>query len=123
MFIRKSYIHQIKTLISKEKLLVILGARQAGKTSLLSLLQEDTDIQKQFSSLVYFNFEDIFGQKTFVNKQDFYDFIQTAIGADLKDKKTLILLDEVQEIQHIQDILKAVYDEKNYVATVIATGS
>jgi predicted AAA+ superfamily ATPase len=108
MFLRKSYIQQIKTLISTDKLLVILGARQAGKTSLLSFLQEDTSIQKQFSTIVYFNFEDIFGKKTFINKQDFYDFIKATTGADLKDQKTLIMLDEVQEVQYIQDILKAV---------------
>ena len=102
MFLRKSYIDQIKSTISKEKLLVILGARQAGKTSLLYLLKEETSIQKKFTKIVYFNFEDIFGKKEFINKQDFYDFIKTNTGADMQDKKTLILLDEVQEVKNAQ---------------------
>jgi predicted AAA+ superfamily ATPase len=102
MFLRKSYINQIKTLISKEKLLVILGSRQAGKTSLLYLLREDSSMQKTFDTIVYFNFEDIFGKKEFISKQDFYDFIKTNTGADMKDKKTLIMLDEIQEIQNAQ---------------------
>jgi predicted AAA+ superfamily ATPase len=102
MFLRKSYITQIKTIISKEKLLVILGARQAGKTSLLYLLKEEVSIKKKFNTIVYFNFEDIFGKKEFINKQDFYDFIKTNTGADMQDKKTLIMLDEVQEVKNAQ---------------------
>jgi predicted AAA+ superfamily ATPase len=123
MFIRKCYLQQIKSLVSQEKLLVILGARQAGKTSLLYMVREDIDITKRFSTIVYFNFEDVFGKKSFTNKQDVYDFILTNTGADLKDKDTLIMLDEVQEIENAQGILKSLYDEETYLATVIATGS
>jgi predicted AAA+ superfamily ATPase len=123
MFIRNSYLHQIKTLIAKEKLLVVLGARQVGKTSLLFMLEEDIEITKRFSTIVYFNFEDIFGKKSFTNKQDVYDFILTNTGADLKDENTLIMLDEVQEIENAQGVLKSLYDEKTYLATIIATGS
>lgn len=123
MFLRKSYINQIKTIISKENLLVILWPRQAGKTSLLYLLKEDVNIQKKFTKIVYFNFEDIFGKKEFINKQDFYDFIKTNTGADMQDKKTLIMLDEVQEVKNAQWLLKSLYDDKKYQATIIATWS
>jgi len=102
MFLRKSYIDQIRSIISKEKLLVVFGARQVGKTSLLYLLKEEISIQKKYKKIVYFNFEDIFGKKEFVNKQDFYDFIKTNTDADLQDKKTLIMLDEVQEVSNVQ---------------------
>ena len=123
MFLRKSYIDQIRSIISKEKLLVVFGARQVGKTSLLYLLKEEISIQKKYKKIVYFNFEDIFGKKEFVNKQDFYDFIKTNTDADLQDKKTLIMLDEVQEVSNVQWLLKSLYDDQTYQATIIATGS
>lgn len=123
MLIRNKYLNQIKTLISKEKLLVILWARQAGKTSLLLMLQDDLDVKKHYQTITYFNFEDIFWKKEFVNKSDFYDFIHINTGADLKDPNTLIMLDEVQEVQNIQWILKSFYDDKTFKAKLIATGS
>jgi predicted AAA+ superfamily ATPase len=86
-------------------------------------LKEEKSIKKKFSTIVYFNFEDIFGKKTFVNKQDFYEFIKINTGADMKDKKTLIMLDEVQEVENAQSILKSLYDDTEYLATIIATGS
>jgi predicted AAA+ superfamily ATPase len=65
-------------------------------------LKEEINVKKKFNTIVYFNFEDIFGKKEFINKQDFYDFIKTNTGADMQDKKTLIMLDEVQEVKNAQ---------------------
>lgn len=41
----------------------------------------------------------------------------------MQNKKTLIMLDEVQEVKNTQWLLKSLYDDKKYQATIIATWS
>lgn len=123
MLVRKCYIEKIKNLLHKEKMIFLLGPRQAWKTTLLFLLKEDKKVKKIYPHIVYYNFEDTFGNKQFTNKRDFCSFLITETGIDFQDKNTLLMLDEVQSVENAEAILKTLYDDKDIKAKIIVTGS
>lgn len=101
------------------KVLVIDGARQIGKTYIIRHVGE-----KLFSNFVEINlFEDYLRDKLFANTQtieDFYLQVSMLAGDKLKDKKnTLIFLDEIQVYPHLLTLLKFLKqdDRFNYIAS------
>jgi len=92
------------------KVVVIYGARQVGKTTLVK------EIQKKYpANSVYFNCDEPDIRAAFINKTS------TEIKSFLGDKK-LIILDEAQRIENIGVTLKLMVD--NFpTMQIIATGS
>lgn len=101
------------------KILVIDGARQIGKTYIIRYTGE-----KLFQNYIEINLiEDFLGNKLFENVrtvEDFYLQVSMIAGDKMKEKEnTLIFLDEIQAYPHLLTILKFLKqdDKFNYIAS------
>ena len=108
MLFRKieSFIREYLT-SNSNKILVIDGARQIGKSYIIRKVGED--LFKE--NYIEINFvQDKEGNKLFENVntvEDFYFTLSTVAGDKMKDKKnTLIFLDEIQEYPQFITLLK-----------------
>jgi len=103
------------------KILIIDGARQIGKTYIIRYTG-----QKLFENYIEINMlEDSIGERLFENVKtvdDFYFQVSMIAGEKMKDKQnTLIFIDEIQAYPHLLTMLKFLKQEYRY--TYIASGS
>lgn len=115
IFSRKVF-NQIKKVIHREEFIILVGARQSGKTSLLLLIKEFYESQGR--EVNYFNLENQEHLKI-LNEQPLNIF-------DLLPKrrtKQIVLIDEVQYLDNPSNFLKLLYDDRRKEIKIIATGS
>ncbi|MFQ5676022.1 MAG: ATP-binding protein [bacterium] len=101
---------QIKKRLGKGKIIILLGARQVGKTTLVQSIDQQSDM----SSLWLIG-----------DEPDVRAMLQNTTSTQLKSligKKELLILDEAQRIENIGITLKLIADQIKHVQ-VIATGS
>ena len=108
-------------LSDSNKILIIDGARQIGKTYIIRHTGK-----KLFENYIEINMlEDSIGERLFENVKtvdDFYFQVSMLAGEKMKDKQnTLIFLDEIQAYPHLLTMLKFLKQEDKY--TYIASGS
>lgn len=109
-------------LLSKsERVLLIDGARQVGKTYIIRHVGK-----KLFPNFIELNMlEDSVGERLFENAKTIDDFYLrvSAVKGDLmgEAEKTLIFIDEIQAYPHLLTILKFLRDDNRF--TYIASGS
>ena len=104
-----------------EKILLIDGARQVGKTYIIRYVGK-----KLFENYIEINMlEDSVGNRLFENVrtiEDFYLQVSMIAGSKLKDKeKTLIFIDEIQAYPQLLTLLKFLSQDGKY--NYIASGS
>lgn len=104
-----------------EKILLVDGARQVGKTYIIRHVGK-----KLFKNFIEINLaEDFVGQKLFANAksvEDFYLHLSMTAGNKMQQRKnTLIFLDEIQVYPHLLTMLKFLSQDKRF--TFIASGS
>lgn len=108
---------KIKEQLKGDEVILIIGARQAGKTTVLRQLEE---IIKTQNSISYFlNLEDP-EYLALLNESPKNLF--KIFSFDLK-QKTFVLIDEVQYLKDPTNFLKYFYDEYRQNIKIIATGS
>ena len=95
------------------KALLVTGARQVGKTTLIRQLGQET-----FPNFVELNFlENTAARQLFETATDSSDFLlrlSALVGEKLVPGKTLIFLDEVQECKEIVTAIKFLVEEGSY---------
>ena len=96
--------------IGKNKVIVIYGARQVGKSTILSMLKEE------FPELLILNAENP-KVNEILKSMDIHQ-IKFLFG-----NHSLIAIDEAQKIHEIGSILKYIFDHKEINSQIIATGS
>ena len=106
---------------NSERILLIDGARQVGKTYIIRYVG-----QKLFANFIEINMlEDSVGNKLFANAttvDDFYLRVSMIAGDKMKEKEdTLIFIDEIQAYPHLLTMLKFLRDDNRF--TYIASGS
>jgi len=105
---------------SNRKPLVLRGARQTGKTTVVN------QFAKQFDEYVYLNLELQEDQQAFSNFKNIETLIQAIFFIKdkvfSKEKKTLIFIDEIQEVPEALNILRYFYEQDSGLY-VIAAGS
>src|SRR3990167_11148159 len=108
-----------KLLLSEwdELWLVLVGPRQAGKTTLAKYLSEVLIKRKRFGTLLYLNCDLLEVRQWLINPL----FIKEAMD-EFQLKKPIILIDEVQRLENPGLLLKACADLKLNIK-MIATGS
>lgn len=103
------------------KPLVLEGARQVGKTSLIKQFGQD-----YFEDLAYFNFEENQEIKEFFeqtkNVERIIEKLSLLHGRKIEPQKTLLFLDEIQECNEALNSLKY-FDENAKEYAVICAGS
>ena len=118
---------KIETLIeshltsSSQKILLIDGARQVGKTYIIRYVGK-----KLFENFIEINMvEDSLGDRLFANTktvEDFYLQVSMLAGSKMKQKEnTLIFLDEIQAYPYLLTLLKFLSQDDKF--TFIASGS
>jgi len=116
MLYSRDIFNKIKKVIGRDEFIILVGARQTGKTSLLLLIKEF--YEKKGVEASYFNLENPEYLKSF-NDQPFNIF-------DLLPKrstKQIVLIDEIQYLANPSNFLKLLYDERREKIKIIATGS
>ncbi|MEZ4916760.1 MAG: ATP-binding protein [Chitinophagales bacterium] len=109
---RRQLLKRIKEQCFKGKVILLLGARQVGKTTLLKQLVDEID-----KKTVWFNADEADVLREFATADTSTRLLQV-IGA----KTELVIIDEAQEIKDIGKKLKLLYDTKPEIQ-IIATGS
>jgi len=100
---------QIKAALERGKSVLLLGARQTGKSTLIKSLQHDLLINFA-NSRVRLQYE------THVELLE-----QTIAGLPNNSKLPLVLVDEVQKVPHLMDLIQYLIDENK--AQFVLTGS
>ncbi|MBU4481821.1 ATP-binding protein [Patescibacteria group bacterium] len=106
--------------IDNDLVLILIGARQSGKTYILKLLTEY--IKKRYSEnkILYFDLEKPDILDNFLDYKMILNFL-SAQGVE-KDKMNFILLDEFQKMPAPTKTLKIIHDHYPFLK-IIATGS
>ena len=104
-----------------KKVLLIDGARQVGKTTIIRYVG-----QKRIENFIEINMvEDVLGNQLFSNVktvEDFYLQVSMLAGDKMKEKEnTLIFIDEIQAYPHLLTLLKFLSQDNHF--TFIASGS
>jgi uncharacterized protein len=108
--IQKSIIERIAQNGQTRKVIIIYGARQVGKTTMVKQILDRVDLKKEYFNCDYLDVQSAF---SYENAGNFGDIIRNL---------QLIILDEAQRIRNIGMVLKILHDEFPHLH-VIATGS
>ncbi len=107
------------------KIMIINGARQIGKTYIIRYVACEL-LKEKFTNYIELNFvEDSLGEKLFEkvnNKEDFYFQLSMIAGDKMKNKdNTLIFIDEIQQYPQFLTMLKFLKQDDKF--TYICSGS
>ncbi len=120
MIIRQAYLNQIIPLIDKPLIKVITGVRRCGKTVLLSQVQDyliQNGVDK--GNILYFSFESKMTKKKFPDADTLYEHIISVCVNN--HEKTYIFLDEIQMIDHWEEVVSSLLVDIN--CDIYITGS
>ena len=102
---------KIKSRLFKGKIIVLLGARQVGKTTLSKVLADEID-----KSIVYFNGDEYDIRELFINATS--TKLKTAIG-----KGEFVIIDEAQRMEEIGLALKLIVDNYPQIQVLVSGSS
>jgi len=118
--LKRAILSKITKQLDNNLVLILIGARQTGKTHLLKLLEKHLQSHYPDNQLLYLNLEDEDLLLQIADYKSFLNFLKLR-GID-GDKKAFILLDEFQKISQPTKLLKLIYDNHPHLK-IIATGS
>lgn len=102
--------------LPKKEFTIVTGARQSGKTTLLSDLR--TYCQDQQMPQISINLEN----KTFLAELD-SNPLNLLAYLPTQDKKTIVFMDEIQYLSDPSNFLKLIYDDYRHLVKIVASGS
>lgn len=116
MLYERDILKKIKKVLAREEYVILSGARQTGKTSILLMLK--SYLEQKNDTCHYFNLENPDYLKLF-NEHPFKIFEL------IPEKKTrqYIFIDEIQYLEDPSNFLKLLYDEKRSQIKIICSGS
>ncbi len=122
IFQRKKHVDAILALINKEKTVLITGARQIGKSTIMRQVQDV--LISQGTKTFFINLEDL-DRLTLIwleSKDSFLHFLEFEHGISQKEP-AVVFLDEIQYLPDPARTLKALYDDPSIQFRIICTGS
>lgn len=121
----KQVFFKIIPFLEQENIILLTGARQTGKTSLLYLLIKYLKNKNIASSqIVYFDLENIYDFNLLENLKDFNKFWQVLNDREVDlQKKVFVFIDEIQHLSNPSSFLKYLYDHYKPKLKFIVTGS
>jgi hypothetical protein len=123
--IERKILESLKKELDKEEILLLVGSRQVGKSSLmfllLNILQRENIAQSQ---IFYFDLENIIVAEQLNKIKDFEKFPQLLLDqrADFK-KRVWVFIDEIQYLDHPSSFLKYLYDHYRGEIKFVICGS
>jgi len=116
IYIKRGLLDNLKKHLKKKEISFIVGPRQAGKTTLLKILERELKIENK--KTVFFNL-DIEYDKTFFSSQS---FLLKKIELEIGKKEGFVFIDEIQRKENAGVFLKGLYD-MNLPYKFIVSGS
>ncbi len=116
MFYKRDILDKIKKVLLREEFIILSGARQTGKTTLMRILKDY--LEKSGHPCYYFNLENPEYLKLF-NENTFNVF--EVMPKD--NVKQYIFIDEIQYLDDPSGFLKLLFDEKREQIKVVCSGS
>jgi len=114
--IKRTIFTELKKHLNKKEITFIVGARQAGKTTLMTLLQDF--LEKQGEKFVSLNLDIERDKQFFASQETLIKKIELEIGKS----KGYVFLDEIQRKENAGLFLKGIYD-MNLPYKFIVSGS
>lgn len=115
-FIPRYVYKQLQQHLSQPEISILLGPRQAGKTTIIDQLRQELDQQHQ--PTVWLNLDVIEHRQFFVSQHALLDFIAKQAGS----QKVYVFIDEISRLENAGLFLKGLYDLKS-PHKFIVTGS
>ena len=116
--IKREIFEKIKPWLGDEKIIIIKGARQTGKTTLLLHIKKYLENNNQ---VVYLSVDQDLNNPIFQDSKLFLKYINDQYN--LENKKLYILLDEFQYIKNAGLFLKNIFDKEKKRMQLIVSGS
>jgi uncharacterized protein len=116
MLFKRKLLEKLIKISEKEGYIILTGARQTGKTSIMLLFKENLENKKE--KCFYLNLENP-EYLSLLNEHPFKIF---ELLPDLPDK-LFVFIDEIQYLNDPSNFLKLLYDEKRKKIRIIASGS
>jgi predicted AAA+ superfamily ATPase len=95
--------NKLRPFVNKKIIKVLSGVRRSGKSTLLLMLQED--LLKEDVNVIAYNF-DVFDHRDLRETEQLYNDIQSKI---IPEKMNYIFLDEIQWVDHFEEIINSLY--------------
>jgi len=115
--IEREIVENIFEWIGEQKIIVIKGARQVGKTTILNILMKKLDGLGQ--KVIYFSVDSEIGNPLFKDPKIMIRFLER----ELKEGKIVLFLDEFQYIKEAGLYLKVLFDSLKEQVQIIVSGS
>ncbi|GAB6107325.1 ATP-binding protein [Fusibacter bizertensis] len=118
MIKREKYLEEIRKVMGKQVIKVLLGMRRVGKSTLLLQIQEELLSQGvEKDQIISLNFEWL-EFETLKEYKALYEYIESK---KIKGKKTYVFLDEVQEVDGFEKVVNSLNSKGD--TEVFITGS
>ncbi|MBF0450156.1 MAG: ATP-binding protein [Candidatus Magnetomorum sp.] len=118
--VKREILEELIPWLGEKKCLIIKGARQTGKTTLLNLLKKN--MTDQGKKVIYFSIDQEIDNPIFKNPRFLLRFLKEQENID-ENQFCYLMLDEFQYIQSPGMYLKVLFDLSSDYIQVIATGS
>ena len=115
-FIQRTSIEEITKHLQSKEITMLVGPRQAGKTTIMLLIKEQLD--KQGEKTLHLNIDQDDHRKYFNSQTDLVNYLNLYFGT----KKGYLFIDEIQRLDNAGLFLKGIYD-RNLPYKMIVSGS
>lgn len=116
MFPRNQYIEKIKPFIGKKLIKVLTGQRRVGKSILLKLIAQEIKKKEAEANFIFIDKEDYEFEALKSHEQ-----LMAYIKENQKENKNYLFIDEIQEIDGFEKVLRSLYNKDNF--DIYCTGS
>jgi predicted AAA+ superfamily ATPase len=117
MFISRDLLTDIRQWLDREKILILKGSRQVGKTTLLKFLEQE--LKKEHPTL-FFSIDLEMGNPLFKEPKLFIKFLESHV---VRGKRLYVFLDEFQYVENPGLFVKVVFDRLKEQIQLIISGS
>ncbi|MBI4651311.1 ATP-binding protein [Candidatus Desantisbacteria bacterium] len=123
-YIERHVHKEIEKYFNVPQIISLLGLRRSGKTTLMQqYINKLLNAQTPSESIFFFSFEDYLGKNEPEILEDIINiYLQKFLQKDIWDIKSIhyIFLDEIQYINHWQDLVKRFYDKNRNLKFIIS---
>ncbi len=101
--IKRKLLYELREHLSKREITLIAGPRQAGKTTLMKILEGE--LKNKGKKTVFFNLDIEEDRRFFTSQRDFLNKVELEVG-----KEGFVFIDEIQRKEDAGIFLKGIYD-------------
>lgn len=117
-YIHRLLLDKLKKGFGNNRIIIIIGSRQVGKTTLMNMYK--TDVPRDYACF-YFNLEDINNLNICQSIDDLKSYLEDN-GINIKRDRTFLIIDEFQYVKNATKLFKIIYDLYPKVK-ILASGS